>query len=219
MSNSRILFAAMTLGMLAATPAVANDNFWLGVKGGTLGVGMEATWRPIPFFDLRAGGNTFTYDTDDSYSGVEYDVDLDMQTFFATANLRMPTSPFRLSAGLYSNGNKLALASRDSATYEIGDMTYTAGEVGSLTGSIGFDSTAPYLGVGADFRIANRFGLNLDLGVLWQGSARVGVGVTGPIASDPTFMMDLETERLQLEEDLDDFKAYPVASLGFSWNF
>ena len=219
MSNTRFLFAAMTLGMLAAAPAAANDNLWLGVKGGTLGFGVEGTWRPVPFFDLRAGGNTFTYETDDSFSGVEYDADLDLQTYFATANFRFPTTPFRVSAGLYSNGNQVALTSRDSATYEIGDMTYTAGDVGTLTGALDFDDTAPYVGFGADFRIADRFGLNLDLGVLWQGSGHVAVAASGPIAGDPTFMADLEIERMQLEEDLKDYKAYPVASLGFSWNF
>ena len=46
---------------LFAGPSFADDNLWIGSKAGTLGLGFEATWRLLPFFDLRAGPNTFAY--------------------------------------------------------------------------------------------------------------------------------------------------------------
>lgn len=217
--RSRLAAALAPLCLLAAPAAVADDDFWVGAKAGTLGLGLEATWRPLPYLDVRGGFNAFTYDFDSSESGVDYDAELDLRTVYATANLRMPLSPFRVTAGLFSNGNELNLASRDSATIEVGGTTYTAAQIGRLEATADFDSVAPYVGVGLDFRIANTLGLSLDLGVLRQGSPGISTSATGPIASDPTFQADLEAERQELEAELDDYDLYPVLSIGLHVNF
>ena len=213
------LIAALALGLTAAAPAIADDDLWFGVKAGTLGLGLEATWRPIPYLDLRAGLNRFSYDDDRSEAGIDYDAELDLASYYLTANLRAPATPFRFTAGIFSNGNEVGLSSRESAVFEIGGETYTAAQVGVLRGTMDVDRTAPYAGIGFDFRIADTLGLNLDLGVLWQGSPTVDLRASGPIAGDPDFQRQLEDERAQLEDELEDFELYPVASIGFSWNF
>jgi hypothetical protein len=78
---------------------------------------------------------------------------------------------------------------------------------------------APYLGAGFDFSIANRLGLTLDFGVLWQGEPIVTLTADGSLANDPVFETALAVERQQLEDEVKDFKAYPVVSLGFNFNF
>jgi len=55
--------------------------------------------------------------------------------------------------------------------------------------------------------------------VLWQGAPTVTMNSTGLLANDPTFQAALETERLELEDDMSNFKAWPVFSLGFVFNF
>jgi hypothetical protein len=215
----RILLALTGLGLLGTQSAVADDNLWLGAKGGTLGIGFEATWRPIPYLDVRAGLNTYTYDTTDAEAGISYDQELDLSSFYATANLRPPLSPFRLTAGVFSNKNKLSMASQQSTNFDIGGMTYTSAEVGTLNAAVTFDKTAPYLGVGADFRIANTLGLNFDLGVLFQGTPMVGMSASGPISLDPNFQTELAAETMELQNALNNYKAYPVVSVGLSFNF
>ncbi|MCZ6561235.1 MAG: hypothetical protein O6931_10165, partial [Gammaproteobacteria bacterium] len=101
----------------------------------------------------------------------------------------------------------------------IGGMTYTAAEVGTLNASVKFKKTAPYLGVGADFRIANTLGLNFDVGVLWQDEPIVGMTASGPISGDPNFQADLVAETTELQSALSNYKAYPVVSIGLSFNF
>lgn len=215
----RILLALIGLGLLGTQSAVADDNLWFGAKGGTLGIGFEATWRPTPILDFRAGLNKYTYDTTAAKAGIDYDSELDLNTFYATANLRAPMSPFRLTAGIFSNNNEVNLVSQQAATFDIGGMTYTGVEVGTLNAAITFDKTAPYLGVGADFRIADTVGLNIDLGVLWQGTPVVGMTASGPITLDPNFQAELAAETAQLQSALDNYKAYPVVSIGLSFNF
>jgi hypothetical protein len=82
-----------------------------------------------------------------------------------------------------------------------------------------FEDVAPYLGFGFDFNVFGKVGLNLDLGVLWQGEPSVTLTADGTLENDQDFRDELETERLELEAEFEDYKAYPVLSLGFSVNF
>jgi hypothetical protein len=111
------------------------------------------------------------------------------------------------------------LSSVDTQTFDIGGVTYTAGEVGTITSKTSFSSTSPYLGIGYDFTVFDKVGLILDLGVLWQGEPSVTIATDGLLANDPTFLAALETERLELEDEVKNYKAWPVISLGFVYNF
>lgn len=219
MKRAYSLLGLVALFASLAVPAAADDDFWIGAKAGTLGLGLEATWRPVPYLDVRAGFNTFSYDDERSEAGVDYDVELDLSSFYATANLRVPLSPFRGTVGIFSNGNEANLVSRDSTTFDIGGQTFTAADVGTLRGDVGFESVAPYAGVGLDFRFLDRVGLHFDVGVLFQGTPELTLVADGPIASDPLFQAELEAERAELQEELDDFEFYPVVSVGLSVNF
>ena len=211
--------AALALLVLGAGTAHADLNLGVGVKAGTLGLGIEGRWSPLPYMDVRVGGNAYEYDETGSQAGVNYDAVLNLDNFYATANLRFPLSPFRVTAGAYSNGNELELVSADNATFFIGDDEYSAAGVGTLRSVTSFSSTSPYLGVGYDFSLFGKLGLNLDFGVLWQGEPEVTLTATGPLANDSTFMAELEKERAQLEDEMSDYKAWPVVSLGFFYNF
>jgi hypothetical protein len=216
-----VFVKATVLGvtLLLGSAAMADDNFWVGVKAGTLGLGLEGSWRPIPWFDFRAGANKFDYDDSGSQAGINYDGTLNLETYYATANFRFPLSPFRMTVGAFSNGNEVELVSQDAALLDIGGSMYPGAAVGTLTSTTSFESMAPYLGAGFDFSIANRFGLSLDFGVLWQGEPIVTLTSDGTLGNDPDFQAALEAERQQLEDEVEDFKAYPVVSLGFNFNF
>ena len=219
----RANLAVLLLGLIAAGSATAGDNVSMGIKAGTLGVGLEAIWRPIPWLDLRAGLNMYEYDDGGSQAGINYNATLQLETYYVTGNFLFPLSPFRISVGAFSNGNEIQMVSMNQTSFDIGNDTYTAAEVGSLRSTTSFDNVAPYLGVGFDFSIAGKVGLNLDFGVLWQGEPGVTLTSDGTLASDPIlgpiFLAELEAERLQLEAEFADYKAFPVISLGFFVNF
>ena len=101
----------------------------------------------------------------------------------------------------------------------IGGITYPGAGIGTLSSVTTFDSTSPYLGLGFDFTLAGKVGLNLDLGVLWQGEPGVTLDASGALNQDPAFQAALETERLELEDEMSDFKAWPVVSLGVVYKF
>ena len=219
MKSYPVKAGVIALVLAASGTASADNNFGVGLKAGTLGFGVEGTWRPLPYFDIRLGANSYDYDYDGVQSGVNYDAALNLETVYATVNFKFPASPLRLSLGAYSNGNEVNLNSAETGSYEVGGTTYTSADIGALSSIVSFSGTAPYLGFGFDFALPGRVGLNMDFGVLWQGEPEVTMNATGLLANDPTFLASVETERLQLQDDFNNFKAWPVISLGIVFNF
>jgi len=215
--------ALLMLALLAANTASA--DFGVGLKAGTLGLGVEGRWNALPWLDVRVGVNSFEYDDDGSQAGVSYDATFSLDSFYATGNFRFPLSPFRVTAGIVSNGNEFAMVSQDSGDVfiDIGDDTFNTADVGTLQSVTSFSDTAPYVGVGYDFEIFGKVGLNLDFGVLWQGEPEVTLEATGldtaPPAVQTALAVELENERFELEDEMSDFKAWPVLSIGFVYNF
>jgi hypothetical protein len=197
----------------------------VGVKAGTLGLGIEGRWSPLPWLDMRLGVNQYDYDISGSQAGIEYSSTLALDNYYLTGNFRFPLSPFRVTAGAYSNANKLLMESQDTggANFVIDGQSFSVADVGRLQGITSFDQTAPYLGVGYDFEIFGKVGLNLDFGVLWQGEPTVALIATGLETAPPSvhalLVPALEAERLELEDEISDYKAWPVVSLSFVYNF
>lgn len=218
---SKLLRTSALVMLLGGMPgiAAADHNLWMGLKAGTLGYGVEAAWRPIPWFDVRLGANQFDYSDNGSQAGINYDADLALDTYFGTASFRFPLSPMRMTLGAYSNGNELTLVSDDAASIDVGGTIFPGAAVGTLTSSTTFDDVSPYVGVGFDFDVFDKVGLSLDFGVLWQGDPIVTLSADGPLGGDPLFLTALETERQQLEDEMEDYKAWPVVSVGFNYQF
>ena len=207
--------------LLATTSASANDSFWFGIKAGTTGLGGEVAWRPIEWFDIRAGVGIYDYEDDVDYGGIDYNGTLALDNYYLTGNFRFPLSPFRLTVGAYQNNNELDLVSQDMAAYPIGSnpIPYGPADVGTLRTVASFDGVSPYFGAGYDFDVMGRLGMSLDFGVLWQGEPVVTMTSDGLLANDPAFLADLNDEITTVTDEMGNLKAYPVISLGVNFNF
>ncbi len=223
MSKSIIKAALITLVLTSS--GIANADFGIGIKAGTLGLGLEGRWNPLPWLDLRVGANRYDYDATGAQAGIDYDATLALDTYYLTGNFRFPLSPFRVTAGAFSNGNELKMTSQDTlgTDFNIGGIPFTSADVGALQSITSFGGTAPYLGVGFDFEMFGKVGLNFDFGVLWQGEPNVSLTATGLDTAPPQvqalLLPALEVERLELENEISDYKAWPVVSLSFVYNF
>ena len=218
------LKAALAASALLAFGSASAD-FGVGVKAGTLGVGLEGRWDPpVPWFDVRVGLNQYDYDDDGDYAGIDYDATLALDSYYVTGNFKFPLSPLRFTVGAFSNGNELQMASSQSTgPVDIGGVPFDLANIGRIESTTSFSSTAPYAGVGFDFEVFGKAGINLDFGVLWQGDPSVSLGVSNfdnlSPAEQAVLAPALETERAQIEDDISDYKAWPVVSLGFVYNF
>ena len=219
MRTLRSTAIVLLLSFLSAGVANADHDFGVGVKVGTLGLGLEASWQPLTYLELRIGANTFSTEDDGDVAGIYYDQELNLESFYGTANIHFADSPMRVTAGYYSNGNEVLLVNDTLEDQDIGNGTYLGAGIGTLSSSTTFANGAPYFGIGYDFTIKGKIGMNVDFGVLWQGDPEVTLIADGALSTDPGFQADLETERQELEKEMSEFKAWPLLQIGFVYKF
>lgn len=213
--------ALLVGAILVSSGAAYAEGVAVGAKVSTLGMGVELTKSFSENINGRLGFNKWSTERTGTEGDINYEIDVGLRTVGAMVDWYAFSGGFRVSGGLMSNGNEINLTGTSSATYQVGDVTYTAAEVGTLAGVIDFESTAPYLGIGWGNPVAKDkgFGMILDVGVMFQGSPAVELSTTGTLANDATFQAELEQEEASLESDLDSFKYWPVVAIGVSYQF
>ena len=208
-------------GLLLSAPLV-NAEVAASLKAGTLGLGVELTTDLTENLNLRGGFNTFTYSYSSVESDIDYSLDLDLQSYSALLDWYPFRGSWRISAGIMSNGNELRGNGRPTGgSYDIGEETYSAEQVGTLRMGVDFNSTAPYLGIGVGNAVSTdgRWTFTTDLGVLFQGSPKAALDADGTLAGNEDFQRELRREEESLQGDIDSFEYYPVISFGLSYRF
>lgn len=187
----------------------------------TLGLGLEAGVRLNESFGVRFGGNWLSFD----YDGVEGDVDYESEVTLASLGALADYHPFgggfRVTGGLRFNFNEADLDGTPTDDIEIGDETFSPDEVGTLTGDVGFDTVAPYLGIGYGATLLQgSLSIGFDLGVMYQGQANVDLDAESGLLSDDALLQEnLAIEEDKVEDDLEDFVVYPVVGLAVIYRF
>lgn len=207
--------------LMCCVSAASAEGIAAGVKVGTLGFGVEVTAGISDNIAGRVNFNKYNWSTDTTSDQIKYDIELGLKSFMALLDWHPFNGSFRASAGLVANGNEINMTATPTGSYEVGGVTYTAAEVGNLTGKVDFNSTAPYLGIGWGRAVGKGKSLsfNVDLGILFQGTPKLDLNATGTLATDATFQADLAEEEANAQEDLNGFNRYPVASFGIAYQF
>ena len=214
-----VLLAVM---MVMSYSTVRAEGLSVGVRAGTLGIGPEVGYTFSKYLNARVGFNYFKFSYDGTESDVDYDFDLNLQNASAVLDWHPFGNVFRISGGVFYNGNTLdASAKPTSGSFKIGDHRYPAALVGNLDGDIDFNHFSPYFGIGVDttFGKEKNFGLQVEIGALYQGSPNVNLSSDGPLSNNPVFLQDLAKEEDSLQNDLDNYKFYPVLSVGVTYRF
>lgn len=193
-----------------------SGRFAVSGKTSTLGLGGEFTTAVTSNINARIGINALDLDFERELDDIEYDIGLDFSSFSALLDWHIFDSPFRISGGVLSMNHKLDLSASGTGVQEIGGITYDWSEIGTLSGGVEIDNVAPYVGIGWGNPLTGnkRWGFTCDFGVAFAGSPDVALSATGMVAS-----ADLERERRDIEDELEDFKFYPVISISFFYRF
>jgi len=211
----------MTLGLLALPASVAlAEGQAIGLKVGALGLGAEYTYELTDRIALRGAlyGSELGFDAEES--GIEYEADIIWDSLSAGVDFHPLKSALRLSVGFLKNDNALELVSRPTGNVTVGDTTYTPAQVGTLTGSMHFDDTATFAGVGWDWsRDARVFGMSLDLGIVDQGAPVVTLQGNGTLLGNPAFEQDINAEEAELADAASDLDMVPFMTIGFQFRF
>jgi len=204
---------------LAVIPAAAMADTSVGVRAGTLGLGIEVSYPISQRFGVRINADSYKFSRTLNQDGIDYDAKATLKTASLLADWYPFANNFRISAGPVYNGNKVAL-STPNTTVNIGDNStqYQA----SLDGEVTFKKYVPYAGIGYGRPIGTGLSLTFDLGVVFQGTPTATL--TGTCTSTPpsacnTFQSDLKAQEASLNDAIKDFRYYPVVALGLAYTF
>ncbi|HVZ30090.1 MAG TPA: hypothetical protein VG839_06820 [Asticcacaulis sp.] len=214
----------VTAGLLATAPAAhaapaAQADHWVDAHVSTLGVGGEFGSKVSPHFSLRAAANAFNYNYDTTSDNIQYTGKLKLGQLGGQVDYRFAdANPFYLTAGLFANSNKITASATPASSTQVGLTTYTPAQIGTINADGKYKSSAPYLGLGWRWG-AGTVDFNFEAGAYFQGKPTVTMSATGLLASQPGFQADLERERQDLQNTLNDLATYPVVTFGVGYKF
>ena len=213
------LIAIAAAAALIPCAAVASEPDFAGVRVSTLGVGAEFGLKLSDHVTVRAIANGLNYNYKTTSDDIQYNGKLKLGSVGAQVDYRFSANgPFYATAGLYANANKIRAQARPTQDTQVGGVTFTPTQIGTLTSDAKFQGSAPYLGIGARWPIG-AMEINLEAGAYFQGKPRVTLVSDGTYADNATYKDALERERLSLQHDVNDLSTYPVLSLGLRYKF
>lgn len=196
----------------------------IGIRAGTTGAGVDFGWSLAPTLSARIGYSGLSYSTTYAETDVSYDTKLKLSNLSGFLDWS-PLGPFRLTAGIIGNSSKANMTGTPTGgTFTINGATYSAADVGTLSGTVEpGTSAAPYLGIGYGNVAGAGVNFYFDLGVMFQGaptaSLSASCGPAVPPAQCTQIRNDVAAEQQRLQEKLDKYKVFPVLNIGLTIGF
>jgi hypothetical protein len=219
--------AAIALSCGCGSPAGAADieaasarpgPFALGIVGGTLGVGAEASFRLNDWMVLRADGSGFSLSVTKTLSGNPYVIDAKALSAGLTADWHPFANGFRLSGGGRYLDMRLS-GSASGGNFTINNTEYSVAALGALHAAVeGGNKIGPYAGIGFDSThfSSGPLSLSLDVGAIYTGQPKVALSTDKSV---PGLDTNLRAEEKKIEDTIKYFSFYPVIMLAGKFRF
>ncbi|OQX73561.1 MAG: hypothetical protein B6D59_05255 [Campylobacteraceae bacterium 4484_4] len=237
-----LILCAATVPTMLSADALSKENISVGVDAGILGFGASVKAKISQSVGVRAGFQYFHKDDIEiEDDGVDYNFDVTLNGVYGYADWHPWRGSFKVTGGLlYNNSDvKGLITPATSTTFVFQGHTYSTDDIAKVHTLVDFDPIAPYIGIGWDtsFNKKKGFGFTFDLGVAYQGSAKVSYTVdykelekTGNPAVDQAaeqarqelireINADLEAEKVSLQEELDKYEFLPYIAIGMNYKF
>jgi hypothetical protein len=216
----KMLLASIAIATAAPSVAQSTPGVSIGVTGGTLGIGPEVAYRISNTLGVRGNATFLSAGRNVESDGIDYDGDLKLQSGGLMLDLFPTGGGLRISAGARIDSNKVKLKATPADDVEVGDETYTPAEVGVLSGHVKANSFAPTLTIGWAGGMARGVSFGIEAGGMFHGSPKVrDLHATGTLASNPDFQASLREEEREVEDDLDQYKIYPIVQIAVGYRF
>lgn len=206
------VMAAFLLMALAGAAQAAG----IGVRAGTTGIGADLGWGVMPTLGARVGLSGLKFDTDVDSDNVSYDAEVKLANLSGLLDWS-PLGPFRITAGLIANSNKLDVTGRPRSGSSFPTDSTITGTVKPGR------SVAPYLGVGYGNVWTKGVNFYFDVGVMFQGRPKVDLNANCGASLTPAqcaqAQAEVEAEEGRVRDEVKRFKYYPVLNLGITIGF
>ncbi len=237
-----MIVSAVAVPVLLSAEGISKEDLSIGMDAGILGLGANVKAKVSQSVGVRAGFQYFRKDDIEiEDDGVDYNFDVTLNGVYGYADWHPWRGSFKVTGGLlYNNSDvKGLITPATSTTFVFQGHTYSTDDIAKVHTLVDFDPIAPYIGIGWDtsFNKKKGFGFTFDLGVAYQGSAKVSYTVdykelekTGNPAVDQAaeerrqelikeIDADLEAEKVSLQEELDKYEFLPYIAIGVNYKF
>jgi len=225
---------------VAASQSRVFPGIGVGAKIGLLGPGFEVAVPLAPHFNVRGGGNFFSYTDSLSTDGINYNANLRFRSVEASLDWFPWGGGFHISPGaLIYNGNQLTGGANVPAgqTFTLNDQDYTSSATDPVTGSgsLTFAKAAPKITVGWGNLVPRgerRFSFPFEAGFAYVGYPKFQLNLQGTacytyqgtpycdsVATDANVQSNLATEVQKINNDAAPARFYPILSQGFAVRF
>jgi hypothetical protein len=105
-SLRRVVAVGLTLAAIGIPARSAVAQLGVAIRGSTLGVGGEISYRASRHFGLRGGANYLSFTRDATIEGIDYSLTPKLQNGTAIADIFPFGSAFHFSGGVVWNSNE-----------------------------------------------------------------------------------------------------------------
>ena len=198
---------------------VPQESYYnVALKVGTLGVGVDFSIPITDYLNARLNINGFSYSDTMTENGIDYSATATLLTAGLLLDYYpMASNAFRVSAGVYYNGNQLEGDADVNSAITLNGISYAVGNLNALAIETKANEVAPYIGIGWGNKGNEKgWGFSVDVGAMYHGEIGIDATVTTAL---PAVASDVEIERASLENDMSDYSFYPVIMLGVTYTF
>ena len=219
MQLGKLAFVVVALAASASAHAVG-----LGLRVGSTGLGVDLGIGLTNSLSARIGYAGFDGNRGFDEQDIHYDAKLKWSNASALLDWHF-LGGWRLTGGIVNANNRVdATGTPTGGTFNINGVPYPASDIGTLQGSTRLGKSAtPYLGIGYGNLGTRGFSFYMDLGVMFQGAPTVSLtgtcGASVPAPQCAQLQSDIAAEEQKINDDLKDFKYYPVFNVGLAYTF
>ena len=207
-----LLALAVTSGGLAES---AGAQIGIAGRAGTLGLGADLAIDVSERVTLRGGLGFWSLTASTTIDDIDVELALPDSWYNAGLDIYL-NSVVRIGGGVLFKGSDVTVTGTLDGPVDIGGMTFTPEEVGTLTGSLVTRNRAGYLLLGVGKHSSQGFGLTLDVGAAFTGAPTVELDAQGGTFADQAELDSrLEQEAANFEDDMKTYlRIWPILSLG-----
>lgn len=225
-------YFGVVFALLFFTSNASALDVGIGVKAGTTGIGLNLSVAVTKRVNARLSLTSVDLDDEDETVDVgdsdegefEAEADLDFGANALLIDWFIFDGGFHLTAGVLKHGGEADLEGELTSGATFDGVRIDPGDIGTISGELKLaDSYQPYIGVGWGRKAGKNggFSLTADIGIaLLDPSVKLeatATGVGGVTQADvDNALKDMEDDA---EDELDDFEAWPVLSIGVNYAF
>jgi hypothetical protein len=193
-------------------------------KAGTLGLGVEMRYLIDSKVAIRGDINKFSYLMDGvAFGDNRYNLKAELESGGIIIDYRPWKEWFRLSTGVYKNNSSVkGDMELTTGNLKFGDRLYPSLQIGSVEATVDINDVNPYMGIGLASKRRGGWNFVADIGVLYIGEPKVklkGTTAKGFEGLQPLLDEAVKAEEKKLNDELKDYKWYPVISVGMQYRF